>query len=101
MPSVILKLKATTGFLIDNRECLSGFRPVVFNLTPKVQGWIDDGKAEFLMNPAPEGLTDYEFAQRLLANGGDVAKLLAELQPAPAAVPKATQAKKAQTSAKE
>lgn len=83
MPSVLIKLKATTGFLIDNRECLSGFRPSVFSLTPKVQSWIDEGKVEVLLDPSPEGLTDYEFAQRLLANSGDVEKLLAELQPTP------------------
>lgn len=83
MPSVLIKLKATTGFLIDNRECLSTFRPVVFNLTPRVQSWIDEGKVEVLLGPSPEGLTDYEFAQRLLANSGDVEKLLAELQPTP------------------
>lgn len=94
MPSVLIKLKADTGFLIDNRECLSGFRPSVFSLTPKVQSWIDEGKVEVLLNPTPEGLTDFEFAQKLLMNGGDIAKLLAELQPAPAPAPKPASNKK-------
>lgn len=93
MPSVLIKLKADTGFLLDNRECLSQFRPAVFQMTPKVQSWIDEGKVE--VYPAPEGLTDAEFAQRLLANGGDIDKLLAEFQPAPAAAPKPASNKKA------
>lgn len=81
MPSVLIQLKADAGFLIDNRECLSRFRPAVFPLTTKVQSWIDEGKVEVLMNPSPDDLTDSGFAQKLLANGGNVEKTLAGIQP--------------------
>ncbi len=92
MSSVILKLKAETGFLAAGGECVSQFRPAVLPLTAKVQSWIDEGKVEVLMNPSPDDLTDSGFAQKLLANGGNVEKTLAGTQPAPKP---AAQAKKA------